>query len=526
MAQSTRALAEITRLTSQEIAQLVAHGDLSAAEVVEAHIERIEAVNPRLNAVVVKRYDAARAEAAAIDRSRAQVEALGPLGGVPMTVKESFDVAGTATTAGLTARAGHRAAADAEMVARLRGAGAILLGKTNVPQLLMANETDNPLYGRTNNPWSLDRAPGGSSGGEAAILAAGGSALGLGTDFGGSVRLPASSCGVHALKPTTGRLTLAGHVALRRGQEAILSQPGPIARRVTDLSLAMRLLAAPGQDRLDVTVPPSPWREPAEVELAKLRVGFYVDNGFFAPAAACRRAVREAAAALAARGVAVEPWTPPDAERAWEIYLQLVFADGMAGARRALRKSQKDWRMRRAVEIAALPRSVRAAIARVLEWRGQARLAKATRRIERLSLWGYWEMVEERNRYRAQFLGSLDAGRFDAILCPADALPALRHGSSFLLTDCLSYTAIYNLLGMPAGVVAATRVRPGEESNRPTSRDLVERAARRVEEGSAGLPVGVQVAARHWREDVALALMAALEEHFRQQADYPAAPPI
>ena len=231
MAHSTRALAEITRLTAREIAQLVAQGDVSAAEVVEAHIERIEAVNSRLNAVVVKRYDAARAEAAEIDRSRAQGKALGPLGGVPMTVKESFDVAGAATTAGLTARAGHRAAADAEMVARLRGAGAILLGKTNVPQLLMANETDNPLYGRTNNPWSLERAPGGSSGGEAAIVAAGGSALGLGTDFGGSVRLPASSCGVHALKPTTGRLTLAGHVALRRGQEAIVSQPGPIARR-------------------------------------------------------------------------------------------------------------------------------------------------------------------------------------------------------------------------------------------------------------------------------------------------------
>lgn len=526
MAHSTRALAEITRLTAREIAQLVAHGDLSAAEVVEAHIERIEAVNPRLNAVVVKRYDAARAEADAIDRSRAQGKALGPLGGVPMTVKESFDVAGTATTAGLTARAGHRATADAEMVARLRGAGAILLGKTNVPQLLMANETDNPLYGRTNNPWSLDRAPGGSSGGEAAIVAAGGSALGLGTDFGGSVRLPASSCGVHTLKPTTGRLTLAGHVALRRGQEAILSQPGPIARGVADLSLAMSLLAAPGQERLDVTVPPSPWRESAEVELAKLRVGFYIDNGFFAPAPAFYRAVREAAAALAARGVAVEPWTPPDAGRAWDIYLQLVFADGMAGARRALRKSKKDRRMRRAVEIAALPKSVRAAIARVLEWWGQPRLAKATRRIERLSLRGYWEMVGERNRYRAQFLGALDAGRFDAILCPADALPALRHGSSFLLTDCLSYTAIYNLLGMPAGVVAAARVRPGEESDRPTSRDLVERAARRVEEGSAGLPVGVQVAARHWREDVALALMAALEEHFRQQPDYPAAPPI
>jgi fatty acid amide hydrolase len=139
---------------------------------------------------------------------------------------------------------------------------------------------------------------------------------------------------------------------------------------------------------------------------------------------------------------------------------------------------------------------------------------------------GYWTLVEQRSGLRARFLARLDAGRFDAIVCPPHALPALNHGDSEYLLGAASYSLLYNVLGMPAGTVAATRVRPGEESDRPPGRDLAERAARKTEWGSVGLPVGVQVAARHWREDVALAVMAALEEHFRVQPDYPAQPPI
>src|SRR5215210_2650187 len=137
---------------------------------------------------------------------------------------------------------------------------------------------------------------------------------------------------------------------------------------------------------------------------------------------------------------------------------------------------------------------------------------------------GYWKLVEKRNDYRARFLAGLDAGGFDAILCPPHALPALPHGASEYLLPAASYSLIYNALGMPAGVVAATRVRTGEESDRQESRDMVERAARKTEEGSAGLPVGVQVVARHWREDIVLRLMAELESHFRAQPDYPTRP--
>lgn len=545
-------------MSAGELAQAIASRTLSSREAVEAHIERIEAVNAALNAVVVPLYEQARREAERADAALRRGERVGPLHGVPFTVKESFDVAETPTTMGLTTRARHRAASDAPTVARLRAAGAILLGKTNAPQLLLFNETDNPLYGRTNNPWDLRRAPGGSSGGCAATVAAGGAAFSLGSDIGGSLRFPAHACGVSSLKPTAGRLTMLGHASIFSGQEAVPAQPGPLARRVADLYLAMRILAAPGQETLDARIPPvafdadrpvtfdasppvafdasPPVAFDAErhagldaaprLALEGLRVAFFTDNGIFRPSPAVRRAVEEAARALEERGAAVEEWKPPRVSDAWEMYQKLLFADRMEWARRALKGSKRDWRIRVIVQSLALPSALQRLGAWELALVGQKHLAEATRRIGSLSVGGYWRLLERRADYRANFNAALDARRFDAIICPPDALPALKHGTSLLLTEALSYSSIFNLLGMPAGVVAATRVRAGEESERAARLDVVERAARKVETGSAGLPVGVQVVARHWREDLALVIMAALEGHFSAQPDYPLRPPL
>src|SRR5579859_2867699 len=237
-----------TSLSAAGLAQAIATRKLSAVEAVDAHIARIEQVNPELNAVVVSLFDDARIRARQADQIPAGER--GPLHGVPVTVKECFDVAGTPSTAGLTARAGHRAHTDAPLVAGLRQAGAIILGKTNVSQLLMYVESDNPVYGRTNNPLDLERSPGGSSGGEGAIVAAGGSALGLGTDIGGSVRVPAHSCGIHSLKPTPGRLSVTGTVDIigQAARTAIPDSGGLLARDVGDLRLALDVLSPPGGD--------------------------------------------------------------------------------------------------------------------------------------------------------------------------------------------------------------------------------------------------------------------------------------
>jgi fatty acid amide hydrolase len=526
MTNTTDTGAGITALSATELAQRIASGSLSSREAVEAHIRRIEAVNARLNAVVVPLFEQARAGADAADAARARGESLGALHGVPVTIKESFDVKGSPTTMGLSARVEQRAQEDGPTVARLRAAGAIILGKTNVPQMVMYNEADNPVYGRTNNPWNLERAPGGSSGGCAAIVAAHGSPLSLGSDIGGSVRLPANACGIHSFKPTSGRLTMMGHATIFAGMEAVLAQPGPLARSVADLSLALKILAAPGQEAFDASIAPVPLREPPRELPRGLRVAMFTDNGFFQPAPAARRAVREAAEALRARGVTVNEWQPPNVAAAWRIYLGLVFGDGMSGVKQSLKGSKLDWRMRGIVLSAALPKIFYKLGAWQWALMGQKRIASDARSLGRLSTKAYWRLVDERTRYRAAFIAALDAGSYDAIICPADGLPALRHGASFLLTNAMSYAALFNLLGLPAGVVAATRVRVDEESDREKSFDIVERAARKVEHESAGLPVGVQVAARHWREDVALSIMFALEERFKAQPDYPSSPPL
>ncbi len=517
---------DVTSMSATGIAASVRARELSASAVASAFLRRLESVNGRLNAVVVPLFASARAEAAAIDEMIAAGAPVGPLAGVPVTVKESFDVRGTPTTAGLTARKDHIAAADAVMVGRLRQAGAVLLGKTNVPPLLLSTETDNPLYGRTNNPWDFERAPGGSSGGEAAIVAARGSPLGLGSDLCGSVRIPAHACGIHALRPTSGRLSTIGHFDCLSGNEAILTQPGPLARSVADLSLAMSVLAGPDQSLRDPAVPPVPWNHPSAVELSRLRISFYTDNGVFRPSPAVRRAVQQAADTLAETGVQVEEWHGPNLEEAWDICVRVLVADGMRGPRQALKGSKLDRHTISLIGPPTLPLGVLAAGALLSAALGQRHVSKGLRRLRRASARDFFQLVRRRNEFRDRFCAELDARRIDALLCPADALAAIPHGASQYLGDTLSYSAVYSMLGMPAGVVSFSRVREDERSDRLRSFDLAERAAKQAEQGAAGLPVGVQVVARHWREDVALTLMSALEHHYRDKPEYPRDPPL
>ena len=480
----------LTSLSASELARHIAEGRLSSQEVVEAHIRRIEVVNPRLNAVVVQLFEQARALASRADRLREQGTLLGPLHGVPITLKEQFLVSGTPTTVGLLSHRSQLMEQEGPLVTRLRQAGAIILGKTNVSQLLLSlsGSCENPVYGRTNNPWNLARTPGGSSGGEAAIIAAGGSPLGLGGDNGGSIRVPAHFCGLYSLLPTARRLTNldTAPYAEVAGQEAMIAQPCPIARSAQDLRLAMNILAASGLNALDPSVPPVPWPDPTAVSLPGLRIGMYTENGVFSVAPAIRRAVEEAALILRTRGAIVEPWNPPDVAEAVRLFFGLRSADGFASYKRLLGDDPRE----RSIEatLQSLPGAV--------------------------SVDQYWQLVEERNQYRQRFLSALDAQHFDALLCPPYGLPAPTHVSPGTLnvTNAGSYAILSNVLGLPAGVAPVTRVHPGEESERCVGEDSVERAAHAVEMNSAGLPVGVQVVARPWGEEIVLTLMEALEE--------------
>lgn len=496
---------ELTALPAGELASLIASRRLSAREAVSAHIQRIESLDKKLHAVVVPLFEQALAEAEQADRTDPQGR---PLHGVPVTVKECYDVRGTASTLGVGNRQMHRAEEDAELVAKLRAAGAIVLAKTNVSQLLLYVEADNPVYGRTNNPWNLDRSPGGSSGGEGAALAAGYSALGLGTDIGGSVRIPAHFCGICSLKPTPDRLSLRGMVAEPLfSQSGIRDAAGLLARSVRDVRLAMTVLGSPVADA------------PAQ----GLRIGVYDDDGYFPVSAAIRRAVREAGQAVQSTGCAVESFQFPNIDEILHVFYGLLTADGADDPKAFMADSTYDVRIKDLMTLARLANPLRPPVAALYRMRGQRRVAQLLGWAGRQSPAGKATLLERRDRLRNAFAESM--GAFDVLVGPPCALPAVTHGATReLAAASVSYTLAYNTLAWPAGVVAATRVRTDEEHGRVASSDRVDDTARKVDEGSAGLPVGVQVAARPGREDLVLAVMGELEAHFRQQPDYPATP--
>ncbi len=299
------------------LARKIAARELSSVEVVRAHLEHIHTVNPRLNAVVFATAESAIKEARAADRRNKPKSVLGRLHGVPFTAKDIFNTAGLPTTAGLRMLRSRIPDHDATVVARMRRAGAILIGKTNCPPGGSDEDGWSPARGGTRNPYDINRSPGVTSSGEAAIIAAGGSPLGIGSDSGGSIRLPAHYCGVAALKPTAGLIPVTGAYGLAGGVTDTRSQVGPMARYVSDLRIALRVLAGP--DGIDSgVVPVRAWRSP---RLEGLHVAWYADDGMARPTSAVAATVKAAARALSQAGCIVTEERPPSLGDAYQVTL-------------------------------------------------------------------------------------------------------------------------------------------------------------------------------------------------------------
>jgi fatty acid amide hydrolase len=513
-------------LSARDIVRLIAAGNLSSAEVVDHFVARLKAVNGKLNAMTVDLSKSARTAAAEVDKARARGETLPPLAGLPVTIKDCFDLAGTASTFGLTTRRDAIERADDPYVAAWRAAGAIPIAKTNLPQLMIFTESDNPLYGCTNNPWDLERSCGGSSGGEGAVIGAGASPLGLGNDIGGSLRVPAAFCAIASIRPTAGRTPDRCAHGLPVGQTAIVSQVGPMARRVEDLVLGLSVL---DRARDPYAVPGPALGDPSHVNLSQIRFATFTDDGEFPVSPAVRRAVAEAAQILTAAGAKPVEWKAPQLSRATDLLFAGLSADRAHTFRDLLRGNTVDRRVRPLLLTAGMPSWLRGAVAGVLDIAGQRRLATNLRRFARGDAYSYWQTMAAIAAFKTELLRSLedaDGGPIDVVLCPAYAVPAVRHGATEYMPMPGAYTPLANVSGFPAGVVPVTRVRPGEESDRPESRDMVDRVARETERGSAGLPIAVQVIARPWRDHVALAVMATIETAARKQPDFPARPPL
>lgn len=513
----TRAGERLAGRPAHELAALVAAGTVSAREVVDAHIARIEEVDPALNALVDRRFTEARAEADRADAVVARREPVGPLHGVPVTVKESLDLAGTASTFGLPSRRRAVAVADDPYVARLRAAGAIVLGTTNVAQLLIAYESVNPVHGRTNNPWRLDRTPGGSSGGEAAIVAAGGSALGIGSDILGSVRVPAAFTGLAAFKPTAGCTPDRQRGSIPPGQQAIPSQIGPMARDVADVALALSVIsgtATPDGDPLPA-FRATALRAPRVATWTESPAG---GDSVVRASVAVARAVEEAAAALGAeRG----SWAPPDVPHALGLVFGIMGADQGWGLRRIVGRDPIAAEIRTFYRGISAGRVAGAAARIALARLGQHSALPTVAHAGRHHADDYWRLVDAALAYRRRVGAELEEAGVDLIIGPAHAAPALPHGTGVYGGPGGLFAMLVNLLGYPAGVVPVTTVQPGEDGGRPATRDRGIAALAAADAGSVGLPVGVQVIGRPGRDALVLDAMATIEATVQRSPHFP-----
>lgn len=417
----------------------------------------------------------------------------GPLTGVPVCVKDCFAVAGLRTTVGIASRRALVDAADAPLVARLRAAGAIVVGKTNVPQAMLLHETVNPVWGRTNHPLDPARGPGGSSGGDAAAVAAGVVPLGVGNDLAGSLRQPAHACGIAALVPRSAALGAGGAFDTMPGLTAVRPRAGFLARSVADLREAA--------EAVGVSATAAPRR---------LTIGWWEDAGPVPASPAIRRAVREAVAGMAAAGARVQPLGGGLARDAAWLMMAIVSADGGADIRRLFGAERPIPGVARLLALARMPRRVRPLVAAVARLVGRGVEAEALGRTGPRDAAGLADLLAARAALRARFETEL-AG-IDAIVCPVSALPALRHDTAARLVLAAAPCLLANLLELPAGAVPVTRVRPDEEDERGFSFDPVLREAAACDRGSRGLPVAVQVVGGPAAdESVVLAVMEAIE---------------
>ena len=465
-------------------------GRADPAGVLAAVAARHHATHPGLNALIQPRLEAADADARAAGA--------GPLRGVPVSVKECFPVAGLRTTLGIDARRDAVDATDAAVVTRLKAAGAVVVGKANVPQAMLLHETDNPVWGRTNHPRDASRGPGGSSGGDAALVAAGVVPLALGNDLAGSLRQPAHACGVAAIMPRSTALGEGGACDTMPHLAAVRPRAGFLARAVADLRPA---LAAVG-------VPTAP------VAAESLRIGWWDDAGPIPASAAVRRAVHEAVAGLTAAGCRVEPRDGGVAREAAWLLMAIVSADGGADIRRLLAGSRPIAGVGRLLRLARLPHGIRPLVAAGARLCGRFVEAEAVVRTGPRDAAGLAALLAARESLRSRFAAEM-AG-LDALVCPVSALPALRHGTAARLVLAAAPCLLANLFDLPAGAVPVTTVRPDEESGRGFALDPVLRAAAATDRGSRGLPVGVQVVGGPGADESAvLGAMQAIEEAAR-----------
>ncbi len=495
-------------LSAKSIVEKIKSKEISSREATEYFIDKIEEVNPAINAVVVKRYEAALKEADQADKQIVNGETNGRLHGLPFTIKECFDLTGTPSTLGLERRKNDFPKTTDPYISKLQSEGGIVIGKTNVPQILMCYESENPVYGVTKNPHNPAHVCGGSSGGEGAIIAAGGSPLGIGSDIGGSLRSPAVFCGIKSIKPTMWRTVDHTRFLDYIPEIAINSVTGVMGNYVEDLDMMLQIMneqAMTGRNEV------RPLGNMNEVDVTKLKVGYFISDGLFEPMPAVKRTLMEAVEKLKSNGVNVFEWTPPNLTKAEELFFKILSADDAYLFKEPLGKEKPIPQIEGLIKLSnasPLTRNLLSGVASTLGQKGMKRFIKY--------FGGKGEEFRkqtenELEEFRRNFLAQMKTAEIDAILSPPCALPAYLHRTSDKVGLGGMYMAMYNVLGFPAGVVTTSKVKPEEAVPRKKTLDIAVRTAAKIEASSSGLPLAIQIAAKPWQEHIVFALMQCVQ---------------
>ncbi|XP_077389323.1 fatty-acid amide hydrolase 1 [Festucalex cinctus] len=443
----------------------------------------------------------------------------GLLYGVPVSVKDNVAYKNYDSSCGLVSNLGHPAEKDSVIVEVLRRQGAIPFVKTNISQGMLSYECSNIIYGRTVNPRNLKKTSGGSSGGEAALIGGGGSILGIGSDIGGSVRIPAAFCGICSFKPTSGRLSKLGMSSVCPGQKSVSATPGPLAKDVDGLALCMQALLCDHMFALDPTVPPVPFNVQMYKSTKPLRIGYLESDGLNQLTPSMTRILREVKALLEKAGHTVVPYSPPRLREAFLLISKGVFADGGASLVRKLKGGPLDPTLKLQVFPFYLPcwlRKTLSFLLRPLSPRGSLLLQGTTGLESVAELWEQHSAVQD---YMNETLAEWRRCKMDVLLCPMFG-PAYNFLYCGRLSFPLAYTAIYNLLNFPAGVVPVSTVTPEDEEElsryEGLHQDFWDKLLKQALSGGQGLPMAVQCVAPPWQDELCLRFMKEVEELVKQ----------